>query len=146
MDTFKFTGSSCLKLAKGSTLKDLAAFVGGMSFRLTACEGSTGRLCDAVAAFSAISPCFTLPAGLQTFLPLQELPACPWTSAVPIGIRYTRRFPLTFRRWDSKAEVYSQGRKDPQVNPVNACLWGSMEGTSCKCVIPSPGFPQPPPR
>lgn len=98
MDTFKFTGSSCLKLAKGSAVKDLVALVEGMSFRLTACEGSTGRLCDAVAAFSAISPCFTHPAGRQTFLPLQELPACPWTSAVPIGIRYTRRFPLTLRR------------------------------------------------
>lgn len=58
MDTFKFTGSSCLKLAKGSAVKDLVAFVEGMSFRLTACEGPTGRLCDAVAAFSAISPCF----------------------------------------------------------------------------------------
>ena len=88
-------GSSCLKLAKGSTIEDLGVFVEGMSFCLTGCEESTGRLCDAFAASSAIHPCFTLPAGLQTFLPLRELPACSW---VPVGIRYTRHFPLTFRR------------------------------------------------
>jgi len=55
METFKFTGSSCLKLAEGSTIKDLAAFVKGVSFHLTGCEEPTGRLCDALAAFSAPS-------------------------------------------------------------------------------------------
>lgn len=53
MDMFQFTGSSCLMLGKGSTVKDLASLVKGMSSGLSGSEESTGRFCDAFVAFSA---------------------------------------------------------------------------------------------
>lgn len=52
MDTFEFTGSSCLKPAKGSTVTDAVVPVEGVSFHLIGCEEPTGRLCDVPAASS----------------------------------------------------------------------------------------------
>lgn len=80
MDMFQFTGSSCLMLANGSTVKDWTVLVKGMSSALTGSEESTGRLCDAFAAFSAtpVLPSWQVykpsyPSGSSPFAPGSQL-------------------------------------------------------------------------
>lgn len=77
MDTFEFTGSSCLKPAKGSTVAAVAVSVEGMSFHLGGCEEPTGKLCDVPAASSA-----------APVLPSLQVcqPACPWVCLSLLGL------------------------------------------------------------
>lgn len=70
MDTLKFTGSSCLKRVKESTVKDFVVFVEGMSFPLTGCEGRPARLGD------AFLPALLHPPGRAANLPGSQL--SPW--------------------------------------------------------------------